>query len=702
MSHLNQHADVVALIELMLEERISPEQFRQLEDAVRQDAAVRRFYIEYLDLHGLLHWNNALSSTDRADEFEPRLFAAEPAPIASRRRLSVLVASVTALIAFAAFAALWKPNAAELARQDAPHQRSIPQPNGGQLVGSSQPERTTAPIELPSRGNPDVPGTMLERTSINVADTKPTDVKPDGPTRAPGDSHESVVAFVNDELRRSWDDNEIKPSVRAEDNEWLRRAYLDLVGHIPTADQVRGFLADKRPNKREVVIDELLDHEDYIRNSTTIWTNLMIGRSNPKQVNRPAMQRFLRASFRENRRWDRVVTDIVSAEGNAEENGAANFLIAHLNNQAVPATAITAKLFLCQQVQCTQCHNHPFNDLQQDSFWSLNSFFKDVKVVDRPQAGNPKVHEVLLTHSEHPGKTFYETRNGVMKVAYPQFDGVRVSPEGPTDLRAELAKLMAAGDAPQMARAFVNRTWLHFMGAAFTLQVDDMGPHAAVSHPEVLDRLTREFVRSGYDVKQLIRWICRSETYQLSSRIGAEGVVDDPSVGELPQFSRMYVKTMSIEQVFDSLLIATDARETFGSNWEAVEHKRQEWLQQFVKAFDTDENDEADLFDGTIPQALMLMNGDLVQRALQSKQGTYLDRVARAKSTDEGKVESIALAALSRKPTKAEIAAVRSLMKDSSSSGAKPRNGEQNPALTSSLQDLFWAYLNSSEFILIH
>ena len=697
MSHLNQHAELVALIELMLEERISPEQFRQLEDAVRQDAAARRFYIEYLDLHGLLHWNNALSATDRAEDFEPRFLAVEPTPVPSRRRLSVLVASVAALLVIVGIATFWKPNATEVARQDLPDQRSIPQPD--KLVGANQTEKPVAPIELPSRGNPDVPETQLDPASINVADAKPTDVNPVGPTRAPGDSHESVVAFVNDELRRSWDDNEIKPSVRAEDNEWLRRVYLDLVGHIPTADQVRSFLADTRSNKREVVIDELLDHEDYIRNSTTLWTNLMIGRSNPKQVNRSAMQRFLRTSFRENRRWDRVVTDIVSAEGNAEENGAANFLIAHLNNQAVPATAITAKLFLCQQVQCTQCHNHPFNDLQQDSFWSLNSFFKDVKVVGRPKVGNPKIHEVLLTHSEHPGKTFYETRNGVMKVAYPEFDGVRVSPEGPTDLRAELAKLMAAGDAPQMARAFVNRTWLRFMGASFTLQVDDMGPHAAVSHPQVLDRLTREFVRSGYDVKQLIRWICRSETYQLSSRLSGEGVVDDPSVGELPHFSRMYVKTMSIEQVFDSLLIATDARETFGSNWEAVEHKRQEWLQQFVKAFDTDENDEADLFDGTIPQALMLMNGDLIQRALQSKQGTYLDKVARAKSTEESKVESIALAALSRKPTKAEIAAIRSMMKDS---GAKTRSGEFHPALTSSLQDLFWAYLNSSEFILIH
>ena len=508
MSHWNQHPDIVALIELMLEERISPEQFRQLEDAVQQDAAVRRFYIEYLDLHGLLHWNNALSATDRDEDFEPRLLVAKPAPIASRRRLSVLLASVTALIVIVGVVAFWQPNATQVARNDLPRLNSIQQPNGVPLpnafVGANQTETVAAPIELPSRANPDVSETKLEPSSVNVADAKPTDINPDSPTRSQGDSHESVVAFVNEELQRSWNDNEIKPSIRAEDNEWLRRVYLDLVGHIPTADQVRGFLADKRSNKREVVIDQLLDHEDYIRNSTTIWTNLLIGRSNPRQVNRPAMQRFLRASFRENRRWDKVVTDIVSAEGNAEENGATNFLIAHLNNQAVPATAITAKLFLCQQVQCTQCHNHPFNDLQQDSFWSLNSFFKDVKVVDRPKVGNPKIHEVSLTHSQHPGKTFYESRNGVMKVAYPQYDGVRVSTEGPTDLRAELAKLMAAGDAPQMARAFVNRTWLHFMGAAFTLQVDDMGPHAAVSHPQVLDRLTREFVRSGYDVKQLI------------------------------------------------------------------------------------------------------------------------------------------------------------------------------------------------------
>jgi len=211
--------------------------------------------------------------------------------------------------------------------------------------------------------------------------------------------------------------------------------------------------------------------------------------------------------------------------------------------------------------------------------------------------------------------------------------------------------------------------------------------------------LTREFVRSGYDVKQLIRWITRSEPYQLSTRLMKENEVDDPTIGNVPLFSRAYVKTMTVEQVFDSLLVATDARELFGSNWDAVEKKRTEWLQQFVQAFHTDENDEADLFDGTIPQALMMMNGELVQLSLQNRRGSSLERIAHTKQSDEAKIEAVAIAALSRKPTSQEVSAVKKLIREHAQ---RAKSNDGSAALTAALQDLFWAYLNSNEFILIH
>lgn len=711
MSALEANKEVLELLELLLEERISPEQFQRLEQFVRDDAAARRTYIRYVDLHGSLHWNAALGgdNSSTASPLKPSRAAivrssdTESASPARRSLLPRVSLAATVLVVALVWGFFRGRNS-----DDSVVRNDEPRPH---VIAPSQPNKSTTPERLANEERSTEPFSLDLHTDriAKVDDPLPgsneSKVVVDVPFQATVDpisktgSNESLVAFVNAELQRIWDDNEQRPAPVADDSEWIRRAYLDVVGHIPSAKQVRDFVADKRSNKRELLIDELLDHEDYVRNWTTIWTNLLIGRTNPRQVNRPAMQRFLREAFARNRGWDQVVGDIVSAEGSTEENGAANFLVAHLNNQAVPATAITAKLFLCQQVQCTQCHDHPFNDLKQDSFWSFNSFFKDIKVVDRPKAGNPKVREAVLIHNPHPGAIYYEMRNGIMKAAYPRYDGEPVSTESP-NLRGELAKLMSQGDAPQVARAFVNRMWQHFMGAAFTSQVDDMGPHARVSHPAILDRLTREFVSSDFDVKQLIRWITRTQTYRLSSRLGGGEYRDDPSLGVEPLFSRTYVKRMTVEQAFDSLLVATDARQAFGSNWEEVEQRRQQWLEQFVRSFETDENDEADLFDGTIPQALMMMNGELVQQALKANKGTYLDQVMRSKGTDDSKIEAIAIAALSRKPTAEELKAVRSLVREHASQ--RSASIDRGTALTTALQDLFWAYLNSNEFILIH
>ncbi len=714
MSAPDANTEVLELLELLLEERISPEQFQRLEQLVRADREARRTYLRYLDLHGSLHWNAALGGSKSNGEKPTQSRVSNDEAGDSSKYVShtsprrTLVSSLSVLMTVFVVAGIWTlfrgADHVDLVQQErnATNPPAVVEEQQSPEQDKSRSSQSVGPIALDLNADKVTPeGNKSEATDTrSVATNTPTPnaAIDNEKTSKPG-SNESLVAFVNRELHRVWEDNDQQPASVADDGEWVRRAYLDVVGHIPTAKQVREFASDKRANKRELLVEDLLDGKDYVRNWTTIWTNLLIGRTNPRQVNRSSLQRFLREAFDRNRPWDQVVTEIVAAEGNTEENGAANFLVAHLNNQAVPATAITAKLFLCQQVQCTQCHDHPFNDLKQDSFWSFNSFFKDIKVVDRPKPGNPKVRETVLVHNQHPGAIYYELRNGLMKAAYPRYDGEPVSTDA-ADLRGELAKLMRQGESPQLARAFVNRMWQYFFGAAFTSQVDDMGPHARVSHPTILDRLTREFVANGYDVKQLIRWIARTDAYQLTSRFGVGEYRDDPSLGFEPLFSRMYVKRMTVEQAFDSLLIATDARQAFGSNWDEVEQRRQKWLDQFVRSFETDENDEADLFDGTIPQALMMMNGELIQQALKPSKGTYIDQIIRSKSTDDQKIDAIAFAALSRKPTASEVSAVRALMRENAAH--RPAGADRGTPLSMALQDLFWAYLNSNEFILIH
>ena len=559
----------------------------------------------------------------------------------------------------------------------------------------SWPDR---PIGIGGRRLSRLVGSMLIVTvlSAQTEAAKPPATSVKGKPFTTGSS-DVLIGYVNEQIRQGWTDNEIRPSAVADDDEWIRRVYLDLVGHIPPADVTERFLEDKDPAKRTKLIDRLLDDPAYVRNWTTIWTNLMIGRITPRRTSRSGMQKFLRAAFVKNRRWDEIVFDVVSAKGHFEKNGEVNYLLAQMTatDDAVQATAKTTRLFMGIQVQCTQCHDHPFNPhWTQDQFWGFNSFFRQARRVDRrrydPRTGRRVPDYSELVFREFSGPVFYDERSGLKRVAYPKFFKQKVDPGPETDRRTELAKLMIEGDQPWIAKAMVNRLWGHFFGYGFTRPVDDMGPHNPASHPDLLDRLSSEFVKSGYDIKQLIRWITNSEAYNLTSRFGSKNGLDNPAAGEVPLFSHLYLKQMQAEQLFDSLIIASEAHKSGRLNWDQAEQQRQQWMRPFVVAFNTDENDEVTTFNGTIPQALMMMNGELIEDAVSIERGSYLRRVLETPGGDAKKIRKLYVAALSRYPTRREITAATKLI----------RNGRNNKI--GAYQDLFWALLNSNEFISIH
>ncbi|HEY4262299.1 MAG TPA: DUF1549 and DUF1553 domain-containing protein [Schlesneria sp.] len=508
-------------------------------------------------------------------------------------------------------------------------------------------------------------------------------------------SSDVIVTEINRQIREAWKDNEVTPSPVADDYEWLRRVYLDINGHVPSLEEVEAFAADKDKAKRTKVIDKLLDDPAYVRNWTTVWTNLCIGQQTPRRVSRAGMQKFFREAFGKNRRWNDIVSDLVTAEGHYEENGAVNFLLAQMqdNDDAVQMTAKTTRLFLGMQVQCTQCHNHPFNDWKQDQFWQFNSFFRQTGKIDHRKFDS-KTGRMVDDFSEivergFSGPVYFEKRNGLMQVAYPIYLGSEVDPGESTDRRKELAKLMVTGEKPMIAMAMVNRTWSQFFGYGFTRPVDDLGPHNPSTHPALLDRLAEEFVKSGYDCKQLMRWIANSEAYNLTSRGTKKNERDNPAAGEAALFSHVYVKSMNAEQLYDSLIVATNAHKSGRSGWEQSEKQRQEWLQQFVRAFGTDDGEESNSFDGTIPQALMMMNGELVQDAVSVKAGSHLGDVLAGRGNEAQKIARLYMTSLGRQPTRPEMAAATKYLKSS-----------RDPLVI--YQDLFWALLNSNEFIFNH
>ncbi|HIN95632.1 MAG TPA: DUF1549 domain-containing protein, partial [Planctomycetes bacterium] len=218
------------------------------------------------------------------------------------------------------------------------------------------------------------------------------------------------VRRINEEVRQVWKEYKINPSAPATEGEWCRRLHLDILGRIPTVDELNAFLADKNPDKRTKLVAKLLYDEDYTeeyaRNWTTIWTNVLIGRSGGTErnslTNREGLQKYLRDAFARNKYYDRLVYELVTATGHnspgAENfNGAVNFLTMKVNDEkGSRATAETAKVFLGLQVQCTQCHNHPFNEWKQQKFWEMNAFFRQTRALRRFVPGTRTVSGVFL------------------------------------------------------------------------------------------------------------------------------------------------------------------------------------------------------------------------------------------------------------------------------------------------------------------
>jgi len=538
-----------------------------------------------------------------------------------------------------------------------------------------------------------------------AAGSAPTSAARSAPASTP-------VALINQHIRAGWKDFDVTPSAPATDGEWCRRVYLDVVGRVPSVDELDAFLSDKSSNKDAKLVQRLLaDEDEYARNWTTLWTNILIGRSggNDRQsrVNRAGMLAYLRKSFQANAPYDRMVHELISAKGNSNPdspnfNGAVNFLADNLEEDAVQATAKTSQIFLGVRVQCTQCHDHPFNKWRQNQFWEMNSFFRQTVALRRFGGGRDIAH-IDLENQDYQGSSnkpeeaevYYELRNGVLKAAYPVFtdlDGTRTPLDRSgyledVDRRTELAGLVVkSGYLPV---AMVNRMWAHFNGYGLTAPFDDLGPHNPSTHPDLLQGLADEFKTNGYDIKELIRWITLSDPYRLSSRFNTANENDDPSTGNPPVFSRFYPRQMQAEQLYESLLVATEADKTRGDFQQQEEAKRR-WLGQFVIAFGTDENDETTTFDGTIPQILMMMNGDLIRLATSVEEGGYLHRVANdPKKSPTEKIQLLFKAALAREATKAERQSANMTLA-----------GRTN--ITEALQDVWWVLLNSNEFILNH
>lgn len=518
------------------------------------------------------------------------------------------------------------------------------------------------------------------------------------------------VQRINQLIREQWEAYGLEPSPVEEDGKWCRRVYLDLIGRIPTLEELTEFIRDRKSDKREKLVDRLLNDgrytEEFASHWASVWSNLLIGRSGGTDrrslTSREGMGKYLRDSFAGNKPYNRMVYELVTATGTTKPgtegfNGATNFLVDKVNQEdGTLATSATSRIFLGLQVQCTQCHNHPFNQWKQQKFWEFNAFFRQTRGLRRFVDGTRDIDFAELIDQDFAGvsgrpteaEIYFEERNGLTKVAYPVFvNGEAIERSGyvsDVNRREELGRFIVGSEF--LDKMIVNRTWAHFLGHGFTKPLDDLGPHTIPSHPQLLEELSAEFRQSSYDLRSLMKWIVLSEPYQLSSTIIPANEADAPELGESPQFTHFYLRQMTAEQLYQSLVeVGGQAR----GSLEQQQRQRDRWLNQFVVAFGTDEGDEATTFNGSIPQALMMFNGDLVKRAISTDSGTWLGNLANSATSFPEKVQALFAAGYARKATSKELGLARQLL--------LAREGK----VEESLQDLWWAILNSNEFILV-
>jgi hypothetical protein len=468
---------------------------------------------------------------------------------------------------------------------------------------------------------------------------------------------------------------------RCADGEFLRRAYLDVTGKIPPLDKVAAFLDSTEPDKRSKLIDELLASKEYGKHLADVWQALLL----PRNSDNRAFIRFyahltkwLEEQFNEDAGWDRTVRSLLTASGEVDRPGPAVYWLA--NATADKVTDNVTRMFLGVQLQCAQCHNHPFTDWKQTEYWGLAAFFLKVGPEGNPRraarTGGP------IKVSERPGR--FVGRRGLpesAKILPPRFlqgEQPKVGPREP--LRPVVAQWMTTPQNPFFAKAMVNRVWANFFGRGLVNPVDDMHEGNPASHPELLADLAQQFTAHDFNIKYLIRAICLSQAYQRTSKPNGNNQTAAPEL-----YARMAIKVLTPEQLFDSLtgLMGAGGRpRDLLRGGAALRRRFANPRAAFVAFFGLEDGADPTEYAAGIPQVLRLMNSPEFNGA--SRLGPLMQ-----KAKGEGEVvEKLYLAALARRPTTVE--------KERAGKFLARYKDQQRVGYAG----LLWALVNCSEFAL--
>ncbi len=506
--------------------------------------------------------------------------------------------------------------------------------------------------------------------------------------------------FIDEEVLARWKQLNIAPSPVADDATFVRRVYLDTIGTLPTTDEVREFLADTTPDKRDRLVESLLNRDEFVDYWAYKWSDLMLVNGQllrPKAVK--AYYQWIRQQVELNTPWDEFARKVVLAQGSSVDNAETNFYALHQDAESM--TENVCQAFMGLSIGCAKCHNHPLEKWTNDQYYAMANLFARVRA--KGWGGDPRNGDGL--------RTIYVAREGELiqpGKGKPQpptpLDGAAVDFHASGDRRQAVADWLTSPDNPYFARAIANRVWANFLGVGLVEPIDDLRASNPASNEALLSALARYLIENDYDLKSLMRVILQSNVYRRSSQALPQNIADNRF------YSRYYPRRMMAEVLLDAVARVTGVPDKFthieypGADFQetkeypagtrALQLYDSAVASPFLRSFGRNpRNITCECQRSNEPsmvQALHLSNGETINQKLQSDSGR-VQQLINDKRPAYRIIEEVFLAAVSRYPTDQELASLMKLINDT------PVESRRE-----AIEDVFWSVLSSREFLFHH
>ena len=494
--------------------------------------------------------------------------------------------------------------------------------------------------------------------------------------------------YIDDLVLEKWKTLNIAPSLVADDATFIRRAYLDAAGILPTAEEVEEFLADTSAGKRQKLIAKLLDRDEFVDYWAYKWSDLLLVSS--RKLPSSAMWSFyywIRDSVKNDKPWDQFAREIYTSSGNTRQNGALNYFVIHKDPIDIAENATQA--FLGQRLTCARCHNHPLEKWTQKQYYQFANLFSRVGEKNGAEPGDIVVFAKASGDINHPRL--------LKPLAPTPLDGAPMALDSPEDRRVHFAKWLTSPDNVYFQRAIVNRVWGNFMGRGIVDPVDDVRATNPASNEELFNALSKDFVEHGFHVKHLIATIMNSAVYQLSSEANATNTSDNK------YYSKYIVKRLPAEVLLDAMSQVTGVPSKFGgypAGTRALQLPDTRVQSEFLTSFGRPPRILCDAAERSsapsVAQALHVINGDTLNKKLMDPEG-FPALAIKLGLSDSRILDHLYLSAYSRYPTDTEKRRMLAALGE-----ARATTGPadvQREARRQALEDMMWALLTSKEFL---